>query len=674
MASNQITKLEKEMLQDLPSLEYLDLSINRIKKIFNDTFLLTTRLHTIFLQVNFINYIEPNSFCTIKSLGILSLYVGYDGEIDLKRIGNPKYLEQLDLSENNINKINFEKMVYLRTLDLSSNNISDIDKNTTKSFPNLSFLNIGKNKFTHEIFNNIKSLKKLSTLKISNNFITSIMPSFLAEYENLSELDLSRNQIENVEFPLLKRLKYLYLRNNKLRIINEDSFSLLKEIKELNLDSNLISQIHSKAFFENKNLTTLSLANNFFSMKPDLQLSPRLTLLNLKNNSISYLTNYAFDTKRDIYYKLKIDLRKNNIIDLSTRTFCLSNLRISGFELLIDDINKVDKCILRQLDSRSSIQSNSKPGCEHILMVKHVNLQINGDISECKNFSFDINKVCYSDNKFKCPNQNKKRYTTWITGDPHLFSYKKNYELCSIGKDAVCFEHKEFQFLCSDTEVGNSNKQATVLTNLKFIYRVNNLVTFLHEFDSNSLKNKLNKNQSDIYENKILLEIIEIDNGIISIFIPNSNTHIFILKWETYYSVALRTTHETYWESKGLFYEGCRQPDDLKSQRKRQKTTNRNIECETECSSIEISVEDDNFPTELVKQICQFDCNEFGKNSTEMIRSMTKSVSTFVLSDKYTNLIDTPENIGRRNNENTFLNFGMIFTIANFFYLKIFFK
>ncbi|CAF1075160.1 unnamed protein product [Brachionus calyciflorus] len=81
-------------------------------------------------------------------------------------------------------------------------------------------------------------------------------------------------------------------------------------------------------------------------------------------------------------------------------------------------------------------------------------------------------KECYSNSKFKCPKSDEQvRYTTWITGDPHLFSYKNKYELCSTGENAVCFQYRDFKILCSDFYAGGSNLQATVLTSLKFIYQ-----------------------------------------------------------------------------------------------------------------------------------------------------------------------------------------------------------
>ncbi|CAF0979012.1 unnamed protein product, partial [Brachionus calyciflorus] len=145
-----------------------------------------------------------------------------------------------------------------------------------------------------------------------------------------------------------------------------------------------------------------------------------------------------------------------------------------------------------------------------------------------------------------------------------------------------------------------------------------------------------------------------------------------------YYSIALRTTHETYSESKGILYEGCLQQQD-KSLRKRQISANN--QCETECSNIEFSAEDENFPNSLIRQICEFDCIEMGKNSTIMVKSMAKNIKSFILSDQYPSIqttkvttyttpsIETTKkgNTAWRSYQNQFLNFGLLFTTLYYF-------
>ncbi|CAF1139715.1 unnamed protein product, partial [Brachionus calyciflorus] len=222
------------------------------------------------------------------------------------------------------------------------------------------------------------------------------------------------------------------------------------------------------------------------------------------------------------------------------------------------------------------------------------------------------------------------------------------------------------------------------------IYKVNDLDNVYYEVNSTSFPSQFNNKQSIIYKNSNsklkLLEIFEIEKDTKAISIPNSNTHIFITKWQAFYSVALRTTHKTYSESKGILYEGCLQQDKFNLQKKRQITSNANSECETECSNIEFSVEDEDFPKDIISQICEFDCNEMGKNSTIMVKSLATNIESFILSDEYpsiqttkisTTKLTTPSiettkkgNTAWRNIQNQFLNFCLI--SITFYYFFIF--
>ncbi|CAF0959712.1 unnamed protein product [Brachionus calyciflorus] len=260
----------------------------------------------------------------------------------------------------------------------------------------------------------------------------------------------------------------------------------------------------------------------------------------------------------------------------------------------MDDINQMDYCMLRQFNSDIiKIVSNVKP-------------------------SF--------------------RYTTWITGDPHLYSYKNKYELCSTGENAVCFQYGDFKILCSDFYAGGSNLQATVLTSLKFIYQVSNSEQVSYEANRTSFPNKFDNGFLNIYENpnnkNKLAELINTENGTKVIYIPNSSVHIFISQWNSYYSIYLRTTHETYSESTGLLYEGCPLKDQLVIRKKRQL----NQMCASECSNIQFSIEEENMPEDVIRDACLFDCNEIGIEATSMIKSMVKKIETLILSDVYTYL------------------------------------
>ncbi|CAF0935811.1 unnamed protein product, partial [Brachionus calyciflorus] len=230
------------------------------------------------------------------------------------------------------------------------------------------------------------------------------------------------------------------------------------------------------------------------------------------------------------------------------------------------------------------------------------------------------------------------RYTTWMTGDPHLFSYKNKYEFCSIGENAVCFQHRDFKILCSDFYAGGSNLKATVLTSLKFIYQVSDSEQVSFEANRTSFPNKFDNGFLNIYDDQKsknkLVELVNTQDGTKVIYIPYSNVHIFISQWNSYYTINLRTTHQTYSESTGLLYEGCPLKEQLSSRKKRQT----NQMCASECSNIQFTTEDENMPEEIIRDACLFDCNEIGIEAISMIKSMVKKAETLILSDVQTDL------------------------------------
>ncbi|RMZ96744.1 hypothetical protein BpHYR1_045621 [Brachionus plicatilis] len=180
----------------------------------------------------------------------------------------------------------------------------------------------------------------------------------------------------------------------------------------------------------------------------------------------------------------------------------------------------------------------------------------------------------------------------------------------------------------------------TVLTGLKFFCQLENSakVSFVANNASNNGKNM-----------KKMAKIIKKDHGTGVIVIAKTNTHIFVSKLKSFYSIALRTSHETYSKSSGYLFEGCRLQDQLDSRNKRETFNKINTECNADCSAIEFSAEDENFPQDLTLDLCLFDCNEIGKNSTSMIKSMVSNIKNYISNDSVDENIETTYCISLKN-------------------------
>ncbi|RNA01499.1 hypothetical protein BpHYR1_028797, partial [Brachionus plicatilis] len=179
-----------------------------------------------------------------------------------------------------------------------------------------------------------------------------------------------------------------------------------------------------------------------------------------------------------------------------------------------------------------------------------------------------------------------------------------------------------------------------------FIYQVSESVSVTYEANSTSFPDFFDNGQTAIYEDKKikpstntkLVELINTEDGIKVIYIANADTHIFISRWNFYYSITLRSTHQTFSQSTGYLYEGCRLQDQLIPRIKREIVYEQNPECQSECSNIDFSSDDENMPEDIIRDACSFDCSQIGIESTKMIKSMIKNIDTFILSDDYTDL------------------------------------
>jgi hypothetical protein len=112
--------------------------------------------------------------------------------------------------------------------------------------------------------------------------------------------------------------------------------------------------------------------------------------------------------------------------------------------------------------------------------------------------------------KFLCAQKRPDvRYTAWITGDHHVYSFDKNYQMCSFNQILVkCFDN---EFFCQDQLI---NANLSLLTEIRVVLRYNKEeFTFLA--NENTFSEKLSSKKSNASEiiftqdglNQTLLEI-----------------------------------------------------------------------------------------------------------------------------------------------------------------------
>lgn len=187
-------------------------------------------------------------------------------------------LEEIDLSENQINQVNFGQNLKLFKINVGSNNLTNINLS-----PNTSL------KFLY-VFNN-----KLNQLNITQNTLLEVL---VADRNLLSAIDLSRctllvtlglgtNRLTNISLSSNTKLESLIISENPINFLNISSNNLLTYLacNKCNLNTLSVQNLNnlSHLYVSGNNLTSINLALNSQLKILDVSFN-RLNALSLKNN------------------------------------------------------------------------------------------------------------------------------------------------------------------------------------------------------------------------------------------------------------------------------------------------------------------------------------------------------------------------------------------------------
>ncbi len=220
----------------------------------------------IFLLLNVSSFVVP-----VAAFSLRTCRISYNTAIcvDSKAVPQdiPSTVKGLNLSANQITKIqesDFKHLSLLTQLDLKSNNISQID---TGAFANLNSLN---------------------TLNLNNNSLVILGDDLFDGLSNLTELRINNNRIQAVastSFKSLTSLTFLDISHNKLHHLTQVHSILqhLPNLQVLSIKKNYLTTFQSWELTNSSlELTSLDLSHNpiaIFSITADV--FPKLTWLNI---------------------------------------------------------------------------------------------------------------------------------------------------------------------------------------------------------------------------------------------------------------------------------------------------------------------------------------------------------------------------------------------------------
>ena len=153
----------------------------------------------------------------MKSLQFVDLSNNKISELNSKLFSENQQLEMLSLRKNQIKIVHdetFENLKNLKLLYLNNNEIKKINANVFRKNENLKMLSLVDNLIDHVEDDAFKSLNKLEELYLDYNKIKKISAAIFKQNSMLKVLSLKNNQIKSIEddaFKFLKNVKILYL-------------------------------------------------------------------------------------------------------------------------------------------------------------------------------------------------------------------------------------------------------------------------------------------------------------------------------------------------------------------------------------------------------------------------------------------------------------------------------
>ncbi|CAL8295054.1 unnamed protein product [Lota lota] len=334
----------------IPSLTSLKVSNNGIKVIRSDMLHLCTNLKELDLGMNKITDISDNSFQSLRQLNILIM--------KLNRLTSVPYavrktgILKLDLSFNNISVLccdDFANMTRLIILHLSNNHLSVLKNCVFRDLVNLKHLELQNSSITklNGAFKN--NMPNLQVLYLFNNQLTVLAHREFEALKSLQNLSLQGNKFSELKkgaFYGLSNLTYLTLQFNELQIntITNHSFGDLKALKTLNLMNNQMKDISDKPipyppFSALSQLDTLLLSNQNGRRKTTfpqnfLRGLTNLSLLDVTGSKLKSLHPHTFNYTPNLNV---LDLSVNDLTDLPDHLFSpiqkLKSLDISRINL-----------------------------------------------------------------------------------------------------------------------------------------------------------------------------------------------------------------------------------------------------------------------------------------------------------------------------------------------------
>uniref|UniRef100_A0A915BT93 LRRCT domain-containing protein n=1 Tax=Parascaris univalens TaxID=6257 RepID=A0A915BT93_PARUN len=243
MSNCSLSRLDPDVMELYPDLEFLDLSQNELERLDIGIFQYQNKLRVLRLHANNLSIIQKGTFSGLTQLQLLDLSANSLRVVEPSSMHDLRHLIDLNLSDNSLTHLpsdTFIGLSKLRKLDLSYNQFARIDAATLIDVP------------------------MLEALILQNNVISEVEASSFSKQTTLRHLNLGSNHILSLNddaFRGLNTLQYLNLSNNILRRTSSMSLRALGgSLYELDVSANNFVELNAFSFEGLSMLHTLSLS------------------------------------------------------------------------------------------------------------------------------------------------------------------------------------------------------------------------------------------------------------------------------------------------------------------------------------------------------------------------------------------------------------------------------
>ncbi|XP_050272515.1 LRR receptor-like serine/threonine-protein kinase EFR isoform X2 [Quercus robur] len=301
---NGLTGTIPQNIFNITSLQLLSLVENSLSgNLPLDAWISCPNLENLYLGLNKISGHIPSYLSNFSSLfNVDFAYNFLSGHIP-RNLGNLKNLQWLGLNDNQLTAepghqehsflLSLTNCRFLEELDLSGNNLNITIPDAIGNFSlSLKYFATSENQIRGQIPMGIGSFKNLNFLDLSFNSLTGNIPSTLGGLENLQRLYLDENLIEGSipeKLCQLKNLGVLSLSINSLSRSIPNCIGNLSLLQEFNMSYNALTSSIPLNLWSLQNLLFLDLSSNFLngSLSPSMTKLRTIGVMDLSCNQIT---------------------------------------------------------------------------------------------------------------------------------------------------------------------------------------------------------------------------------------------------------------------------------------------------------------------------------------------------------------------------------------------------